>query len=177
MVKIENLHHKVVEIEQFQSTFITLKFENKVFRFDFKNKKEAYLKQKGQGTLTLYDQHPLLINHNENNLEVFINSKPENVKEFIEDLKNTVDDLTKGWRNWKDYIEINTGIHYETFLHNIEKGSGKIMKAPFSIVENIEKLCDKHQVRIKYFGEKTITPHQLLMINNQFIIAEKFNAV
>ncbi|KFF23967.1 hypothetical protein [Chryseobacterium vrystaatense] len=177
MTKIENFHNKVVEIEQFQSTFIILKIENNVFRFDFKHKKEAFLKQKGQGTLTFYEQHPLLINHNENNLEVFINSKPENAEQFIEDLKNSIDEITKGWRNWKDYIEINTGIDYPIFLQNIQKGSGKILTAPFSIIKSIEKTGAKHDVKIKYFGEKITTSNQLIIINNQFIIAEKFNPV
>lgn len=173
MIKIENYYNQIVEIESFQSTYIIFKIENKLFRFDFINKKEACLKRKETGKLIFHEHHPLLINHNENNLEVFINSKPENTEMFINDIEISIVEITKGWRNWKDYIEINTGINYKTFLHNIEKGSGKIMKAPFSIVENIEKLCDKHQVKIKYFGEKIITPHQLLMINNQFIIAEK----
>lgn len=119
----------------------------------------------------------MLINHNENNLEVFINSKPENAEQFIEDLKNSIDEITKGWRNWKDYIEINTGIDYPIFLQNIQKGSGKILTAPFSIIKSIEKTGVKHDVKIKYFGEKITTSNQLIIINNQFIIAEKFNPV
>ncbi|WP_040998221.1 hypothetical protein [Chryseobacterium oranimense] len=174
MIKIENYHNQTVEIEKFQSTYIILKIENKLVRIDFKNKKEAFLKQKETGELVFLEQHPLLINHNENNQEVFINSEPENAEMFVDDFKSSIDEITRGWRQWKNYIEIDTGINYEIFLHNIKKGSGKIMKAPFSIVENIKKVCDKHQVKIKYFGEKTIIPHQLLMINNQFIIAEKF---
>lgn len=173
MVNIEKFHNKFVEIEKFQSTYLILKVENNLFRFNFKNKKEALLKQKELGKLFFYEQHPLLINHNENNLEVFINSKPENSEAFVQDLKSSIE-ITKGWRNWKDYIEINTGINYQIFLQNIQKGSGKILKAPFSIIESIEKTCDKHHVKIKYLGEKTITPHQLIMINNQFVIAEKF---
>ncbi|SHE62135.1 hypothetical protein SAMN02787100_0471 [Chryseobacterium sp. OV279] len=177
MVNIEKFHNKFVEIEKFQSTYLILKVENNLFRFDFKNKKEAFLKQKESGKLFFYEQHPLLINHNENNLEVFINSKPENAEAFVQDLKNSIDEITKDWRNWNDYIEINTGIDYLIFLQNIQKGSGKILKAPFSIVENIEKMRSKHHVKIKYFGEKIITPHQLIIINNQFIIVEKFNSV
>ncbi|PIF47323.1 hypothetical protein CLU96_4374 [Chryseobacterium sp. 52] len=177
MIKIENYDNKIVEIEKIQSTYIILKMDNKLFRFDLKNKKEAFLKQKESGKLTFYEDHPLLINHNESNLEVFINSKPENLEMFINDLKNSIDEITKGWRNWKDYIEINTGIHYQLFLQNVQKGSGKILKAPFSVIENIEKICDQHHVKIKYFGEKVMTPHQLIMINNQFVIAEKFNFI
>ncbi|KPH12593.1 endonuclease/exonuclease/phosphatase family protein [Chryseobacterium sp. ERMR1:04] len=175
MIKIENFNKKKVEIEAFQSTFIILKIENKLFRFDFKNKKEAFLKQKDTGVLAFHEHHPLLVNHSENNLEVFISSKPENIEMFIEDIKNSIDEITKGWRNWKDYFEINIGITYDIFLQNIRQGSGIILKAPFSIVESIERICEKHNVKITYFGEKKTTPHQLIMINNQFVIAEEFN--
>ena len=171
-MKIENFNNKTVEIEVFQSTFIILKIENKLFRFDFKNKKEAFLKQKETGLLAFHEHHPLLINHNESNLEVFINSKPKNVELFVEDIKNSIDTITKGWRNWKDYIETNT---YEIFFQNIQKGSGIILKAPFSIIESIEKICKKHNVKMSYFGKKKIIFHQLIMINNQFVIAEEFN--
>lgn len=175
MIKIKNFNNKIVEIEAFQSTFIILKIENKLHRFDFKNKKEAFLKQKEIGLLTIHEYHPFLINHNESNLEVFINSKPENIELFVEEIKNSIDEITKGWRNWKDYIEINIGITYDIFLQNIQKGSGIILKAPFSIVENMERICEKHNVKISYFGIKKITPHQLIIINNQFVIAEEFN--
>lgn len=174
MIKIENFNNKTVEIEAFQSTFIILKIENKLYRFDFKNKKEAFLKQKEIGKLTFHKNHPLLINHHESNLEVFINSKPENVEIFVEDIKNSIDEITKGWKNWKDYIEANT---YEIFFQNIQKGSGIMLKAPFSIVESIEKICEKHNVKISYFGEKKIIPHELIMINNQFVIAEEFKII
>ncbi|SHL91444.1 hypothetical protein [Chryseobacterium polytrichastri] len=175
MIKIENFNNKTVEIEAFQSTFIILKIENKLFRFNFKNKKEAFLKQKETGVLAFHEYHPLLVNHNESNLEVFINSKPENIEMFIEDFQKSIDEITKGWKNWKDYFEINIGITYDIFLQNIRQGSGIILKAPFSIVESIERICEKHNVKMSYFGEKKITPHQLIMINNQFVIAEEFN--
>lgn len=175
MMKIENFNNRIVETEAFQSTFIILKIDSKLFRFDFKNKKEAFLKQKEIGQLTFHENHPLLVNHNESNLEVFINSKPENIELFVEDIQKSINEITKGWRNWKDYFEINIGITYDIFLQNIQKGSGIILKAPFSIVESIERICEKHNVKMSYFGEKKITPHQLIMINNQFVIAEEFN--
>jgi hypothetical protein len=174
-MKIANFNNEIVEIEEFQTTFIILKIGNELFRVDFKNKKEAFLKQKEIGQLTFHEHHSLLINHNESHIEVFINSKPENIEMFVEDIKNSIEEITKGWRNWTDYIEINTGINYKIFLQNIQEGSGKLLKVPFSIVENIKETCKKHHVNITCFGEEKITPHQLIMINNQFVIVEKFN--
>jgi len=177
MTKIKEFSNKTVEIEAFQATFIILKIENKLYRFNFKNKREAFLKQKEIGLLTIREDHPLLINYNESNLEVFISSKPADIELFVKDIENSINEVTKGWRNWKDYIEINTGISYKTFLQNIQKGTGKLMKGPFSIIENVERMCEKHNVKISYFGSKKVTSHQLIMINNQFVIAEEFNLV
>lgn len=171
---IEQFHNKTVKIEDFQTTYIILTIDNKTFRFDFKNKKESIIKKKETGILTLYREHPLLINYNETYCETYINSAPENIALFIEDFKKTIDERIKGWRHWKDYINIKTGINEDIFLQNIQKGSGKLLNAPFSVVEKLEKVCSKHHVLIRHFGDKIIKPHQLLMIDNQFVIAEDF---
>lgn len=175
MINIKNFHNQIVEIKEFQTSYVILKIENKLLRFDFKKKKEAYLKQKEIGILGFYENHPLLINYNESFHEVFINSKLEDPEMFIEDIKNIINEMTEGWKDWKDYIEFNTGINYQTFLQNIYKGSGKLLNAPFSMVAKIETICEKHNVKVSYFGEKRIYKNQLVLINNQFIIAEEFS--
>ena len=93
---------------------------------------------------------------------------------FIKDIELAINESVVGWRSWKDYIEINTGINYDVFLNNVKNGRGKFLNAPFSIVDNIELVCKKHNVKIKSFGDKQIFKNELIMINNQFIIAETF---
>nr|WP_314495004.1 hypothetical protein [uncultured Chryseobacterium sp.] len=174
MATLKDFQNQIATIENFQSTFIVLKIKNKLLHFDFRNKKEAFLNQKKTGKLNFYEHHPLLTNYNESNHEVFINSKPENHEMFIEDLKKAINEVTQGFRNWKDYIESDTGTNYQIFLKNIQKGSGLLLKAPFSIIEKIETVCRDHKVKISYFGEIKFTENQLLMINDQFVIAEQF---
>lgn len=171
---IEQFQNKTVEIEGFQTSFIVLKVENTVLRFYFKNKKESFIKHKQIGILTFHKQHPLLINHNESYCEMYINSKPENPDLFVKDLKNSIDEATEEWRHWKDYIKINTGISELVFFQNIQKGSGKLLYAPFSIIEEIEKVCERHHIAFRSFGEKIRVHNQLLMIHDQFVIAEDF---
>lgn len=171
---IEQLHNKTVKIEDFQTTYIILSIENETFRFDFKNKKESFVKKKEIGVLALYKQHLLLINHNETYCETYINSAPEKIDLFVDDIQKSIEESLNGWRHWKDYIKIKTGINEQVFLQNIQKGSGKLLNAPFSVLEKLEKVCSKHHVLIRHFGNKIIKPHQLLMINNQFVIAEDF---
>lgn len=174
MITIEDLNNKNVGIKDFNSTYLTLEFGKELIRFDFTEKKEAFIKQKNNGVLRVYNKHPLLLNYNENNLEVYINSSPKNVESFIEDVENTINKFLKGWRSWKNYIEESTGINYEVFTQNVKNGRGKFLKAPFSIVDEIEKVCEKHNVKIKSFGDKKIYENKLIMVNNQFVIAKDF---
>lgn len=174
MNKIKDFNNRIVTIHDFQSTFLILEWEHSLYRFNFKKKKEAYLKQKEMGKLKFYEQHPLLINYNESNHEVFLNSTPEFPEKYIKNIELCISESLKGWRNWRDYIEIDTGINYNIFLQNIQKGSGKLLKAPSSIVEKIHAVSEKGNIKISCFGEKTSIQHQLIVINNQYIIAEEF---
>lgn len=171
---IEHFQNKTVEIEGFQTTFIVLKVENTSIRFDFKNKKESFIQHKQTGILTFHTQHPLLINHNESYCEMYINSKPENPDLFVKDLENSINETAEGWRHWKEYIEIKTGINELVFFQNIQKGSGKLLYAPFSIIDRVEKVFERHHVAFSSFGKKIRTLNKLLMINDQFVITEDF---
>ncbi len=82
--------------------------------------------------------------------------------------------ILQGYRDWKDYIEIDNGINYDIFLQNSHKGSGKLMKATFSMIEKLQEISEKHKVKTSYFGKKASFQNQLIMINNQYIIAEEF---
>lgn len=173
-MKIEDLNNKVVKIENFKTTFITLNFENEIYRFNYVDKKEAFLKQNKEGILKSYSEHPLLINYNENFLEIFINSSPLNSEAFIEEIKYSINKRIENYRDWKNYINLNTGINFKIFEENIKNGNGKILYAPISIVENIEKICDKYNVKIKVFGEKVYSTNKLIVIGDQYIICKDF---
>lgn len=173
-IQIESINHQNVKIEDFKTTFVVLNVENNSYRLNYIKKKEVFLKQKDDGILKYYSEHPLLINHNESTLEVYINSSPADISTFINEIEHAINFIIKGWRSWKEYIEINSGIHLETFKQNIKDGNGKLLNASISIVESIEKICIKHQVKIKVFGERRYARHKLIIINNQFMIAKDF---
>lgn len=48
------------------------------------------------------------------------------------------------------------------------------MRVPISIMEKLKELTDQNNIQISYFGEKNFSQNQLIMINNQYIIAENF---
>lgn len=178
-MNITDLQNKTVQIEICQATLMKLKINNQSYRFDFINKREFKLKQGTSGELFIYNTHPLLIDHNEFIETTYINSKPIDFTNFIEDFKNAIIDITQGWRNWESYVT-HKGLNYtlENFFNIVKNGSGKLIEAPLSISQNIIKVCNKHNVRIKTFqNEVKVSSLILIMISDNYVIAEGFQNI
>ena len=174
-MQIENLSNRNLKIEDYQSTFIVLNVDAEILRFDFIKKVEFRLNKGTVGKLKYFEKHPLLIDYNENFVETFINSKPENPEKIIEEIKITIEELTLGWRNWKDYVIDTRLFKYETFVKNINDGSGRLLKAPFLITQSVIQVCEKHNVKTKSFGSELKTEnYKLITIENDFVIAQEF---
>jgi hypothetical protein len=174
-VKIENLANRNVKIEGYQSTFIVLNVEGEMLRFDFKKKVEFRLNIGTVGKLQYFQNHPLLIDYNENFVETFINSKPESPEKFIEEIKLAIDEKTLGWRSWKNYIVDGSLFKLENFIKNVNDGNGRLLKAPFLISQSVIKVCEKHKVKTNSFGSNLKTEkYKLITIENDFIIAQEF---
>lgn len=174
-MNIQELHNRNVQIENYQSTFLTLKCDQKIYRFDIFGKQEFGLKKGSIGELKCFESHPLLLNYSENIIVTFINSKPTDSEKFVEDIENAINEITQGWRNWKDYITDENFYTFETFLKNVNDGSGKLLAAPFSITQNVLKVCEKHNVAVKAFDNNLKTESfNLLTIGQNYIIAKEF---
>ena len=171
---IEDLNNQIVEIQDFNSNYIILNFENENYRFKKKKKKEAFLKHRTVCKLKLFSDHPLLIDYNESFLEIFLNSKPQNIEFFLENIEGIIHNRVQGFRELKDYLN-KSDLDFETFLKNINDGKGKFINAPFSVVVEIEKFFIENNIKFKTFGEKRSFNNQLLMLDNQYIISRKFN--
>ena len=171
---IEDLNNQIVEIQDFNSNCIILNIENENYRFEKQKKKEAFLKHRTVCKLKLFSDHPLLIDYNESFLEIFLNSKPQNIEFFLENIEGIIHNRVQGFRELKDYLN-KSDLDFETFLKNINDGNGKFMNAPFSIVVEIEKFFIENNIKFKTFGEKRSFNNQLLMLDNQYIISRKFN--
>lgn len=171
-MEITDLQNQIVQVENYQSTFITLKINNQLFRFDFFDKREFNLRKGTIGELQVFEDHPLLIDYNENILTTYINSKPDDFKDFIAEFENEINVLTKGWRSWRNYI-----LELDIFFNNVKNGRGKLSEAPFSITERIIKICDKFNVKTKTFGnELIIYNYKLMVISDNYVIAKEFRS-
>ena len=170
---INDLNNQFIRINDFNTNYITLIFENINYRFDFLGKKEAFLKEKNECKLLLFSDHPLLIDYNESFLEIFLNSKPKNIDFFLENIERIIHNRVLGFRKLKDYLN-KSNLDFETFLKNINEGNGKFLNAPFSIIDEIEKFFIENNIKFKTFGEPKKFENQLLILDNQYVIATEF---
>jgi hypothetical protein len=175
-VIIADIQNKTVQVDNYQTTFMTLEIDDQLFRFDLVDKKEFILKKGTRGQLKVYETHPLLIDHNENIVTTYINSKPDKVDNFVEDFKNAINEVTEGWRNWTKYIQDkNAGLTVDTFLNNVKDGTGKLLEAPFSITQKAIEICNNHKVATKTFGNELKQYNfKLIFIADNYVIAKDF---
>jgi hypothetical protein len=175
-VNIQDLINLKVKVDSYQTTFVTLKIDEKDIRIDFIDKREFSLEKGTTGPLKYFEAHPLLIDYNENIVTTYLNSKTDNEESFVADIQRAIDERTLGWRNWMSYVkDKNINVTIETFLQNIKKGSGKLLEAPFSITEKVIEVCEKHRVLTKTFGnELKADNYKLIMISDSYVIAKEF---
>jgi hypothetical protein len=175
-VNITDLQNKIVQVDNYQATFLTLKINDQLIRFDLIDKKEFNLKKGTSGEFCIYETHPLLIDYNENIVTTYINSKPDRFDNFVEDFENAINEITEGWRSWTNYVT-NRNINFtvDTFLSNVKGGTGKLMEAPFSITQKAIKVCDNHNVATKTFGNELKQDNfKLIFIADNYVIAKEF---
>lgn len=173
---ITYIQSKTVQVDNYQATFLTLKIDDQLLRFDLIDKKEFNLKKGVHGHFNIYEIHPLLIDYNENILTTYINSKPNHFDNFVADFEKAINEITEGWRNWTNYVQdrnINFGMN--TFLHNVKNGTGKLLEAPFSITQKAVEVCENYNVATKTFGnELKKDNYKLILIGDNYVIAKEF---
>jgi hypothetical protein len=175
-VQIQDIQNRTVQVDTSQATFLKLKIEEQIVKFDFIDKREFYLKNGTTGLLQYFEEHPLLFDYNEIIVTTYLNSKLDDFDSFVADIKVAIDEKTLGWRNWKNYVEdkcINLTV--EKFYDNLRSGSGKLLEAPLTITENVIKVCDRHKILTKSFrSEPKKTNYKLITIDNNYVIAKEF---
>ena len=175
-MNITDIQNKTVQVDNYQATFLTLKIDDQLFRFDLIDKKEFNLKKGTRGQFSIYETHPLLIDYNENIVTTYINSKPDNFDNFVADFENAINEITEGWRNWTNYVkDRNINFTVDIFLNNVKTGMGKLMEAPFSITQKAIEVCNKHNVATKTFGSELKSDNlKLIIIADNYVIAREF---
>jgi len=176
LTELKYIINQKVTIESYQSTFVILNVDNRTVKITLNNKKEFWIKNKGNAPLKYFESHPLLLDYNYSFETVYLNSKVDNIDNFIIDFKKAIDDKTQGWRDWKKYIVQENFFTFDTFKKNLLDGSGRLIDAPNIITKNIVEVCEKLGVKVKISEplSSRIPEYKLLMIGNNYIIAKEF---
>ena len=178
-MKIQDLTDKIIQVENFQATYIVFKVDGITIRFDFVDKKEFRLKKNTIGKMQYFETHPLLTNYNEKYSITYINSKPKDFQRLSDDIQSAINNITLGWRNWTDYVtDKSINFTLDTFKENLKKGAGILSKAPVSITERVINICDDHNVLTKTFTDNVgVESYKLITIDADFVIAKEFKTI
>ena len=175
--KIDNLINEEVKIISLQTTFLNIEFKNEFYRIDFDEKVEFHLKNGKSGILKIEEEHPLLIDYQENFVTTYINSPYKDIESFFNKLEKIIDIETRGMRDWKSYFE-DKGINLtiDIIKRNVEKGYGKLCEAPLSITNKIVDFCNELNINTKTFYNQNLQTEQykILWIGDYFVIAKGF---
>ena len=138
--------------------------------------------------LKILEEHPLLWEYQDNQLECEINGVPENVNEFIGEISNVLEKETGNQISVKEYFWNNEEYY--------DKYSKRTISIPKSLEKPIKKICDKHNLSFKIdneiigddkgysykpnsklliFGNEDVSPNDF-NLHQPFIIAENFIA-
>ncbi|MBS1571205.1 MAG: hypothetical protein JST62_02260 [Bacteroidetes bacterium] len=174
-MNITELQDKIVQVVNYQATYLTLKYDTEILRFDFIDKKEFNLSKDKIGQLDFYETHPLLIDYNEEELTTFINTKPNDLDSFVKDFELAIDSITQGWRSWTKYVTNDSNFTVVNFFNNVKNGTGILLKAPFSITMEVNRICEKYGVMTKTLGgERKLDDFKLLLVDDNYVIAREF---
>jgi hypothetical protein len=168
-------HYPSATVTFTQTTYVELATAGGMYHLDLIDKAEFRLRKGTGGALAHYTTHPLLSNHNELLLTLYINSKPADPKALLEAIEQRIGQLTQGWREWHTYL-----LQWEVTCTNVRKGLGLLLRsAPVSLAREVIAVCEQHGVATRYF-EPTLDlpplerPFSVLFIGANYVVARDF---
>ncbi|SFQ79395.1 hypothetical protein [Hymenobacter arizonensis] len=177
-------HPRQATIIQAQTTYVRVAVAptNAPFRLDFRAKKEARLKPGAHGAITHHTTHPLLLDHNEPAVQLFLTSRPHDPQALGAAIVHCVDAFSQGWRDVPHYL-----CRWHRFQavarvqQTLQEGSGVLLyHAPASLAKAVIGVCQQHGVATKHFGDpdgvlaRPDPPSSVVLIGSNYVIAEHF---
>ncbi|MGI4863844.1 MAG: hypothetical protein ACRYFZ_07960 [Janthinobacterium lividum] len=174
--------HPTATITLTQTTYLNLSVDRGNFRVDFVGKVEFRLKRNQGGKLAYYTQHPLLMEHEEPRIRLYINSRPADPQALFTDIAQGIARVSQNCRALPHYLfGWNLVGAVALAQQNIEEGSGVLLDfAPVSIVKEVIAACEKHGVTTSFLGSLELDASPLrkkfsvLFIGACYVIAQQF---
>lgn len=170
---------ELVTVAVAQTTFAVLTTPKARFRIDFIDKAEAYLKPGMRGNFKSYSEHPLLLNYSSPQAEVYINSRPQSPEELLIEIRQRIEAVFQGWRNWQCVLSGGE----KQLRTNLIDGSGLLLPGvPAVIAQPVIDACTEYGASTYVRGNLGMAPpdkldFQLLLIGKGYVIAKDFRVV
>jgi len=171
------LDNELVTVAVAQTTFAVLTTPKARFRVDFIDKAEAYLKPGMRGNFKSYSEHPLLLNYSSPQAEVYINSRPQNPEGLLIEIRQRIEAVFQGWRNWQGVLSGGE----KQLRTNLIDGSGLLLPgAPAVIAQPVIDACTEYGASTYVRGNLGMAPpdtsaFRLLLIGKGYVIAKDFH--
>lgn len=126
----------------------------------FAPSKEWRLKPGALGTLAHYTTHPLLLDHNEPAVRLFLTSRPQDPAALLAAIGQCLGALSQGWRDLPHCLfRWNRFRALEAVQQNLREGSGVLLPyyAPASIAKAVIESCQQQGVTTKHLGTQTVS--------------------
>jgi len=170
---------ELVTVAVAQTTFAVLTTPKARFRIDFIDKAEAYLKPGMRGNFKSYSEHPLLLNYSSPQAEVYINSRPQNPEGLLIEIRQRIEAVFQGWRNWQCVLSGGE----KQLRTNLIDGSGLLLPGvPAVIAQPVIDACTEYGASTYVRGNLVMAPpdkldFQLLLIGKGYVIAKDFRVM
>jgi hypothetical protein len=167
----------VVTVAVAQTTFAVVSTPHARFRIDFIEKAEAYLKPGMRGSFKSYSEHPLLLNYSSPQAEVYINSRPLNPEGLFTELRQRIEAVFQGWRDWQCVLSGGE----KQLRTNLIDGSGLLLPGvPAVIAQPVIDACTEYGASTYVRGSLGMVPpdisdFRLLLIGKGYVIAKGFH--
>ena len=140
-----------------------------IIRIRFDRKHEQVFAAPKFTEASVYEAHPLLAEHIEPTLSVFIGTKA-NANAVLDELRSIAKHQFGGWREPRRYL--NTDYSPERVLN---EGSGLLVRGPSSFAVSACDVLKQHGVRLQVDTTRPAFPDSaLLLLGQSFVVADKF---
>jgi len=160
-------------IDEAQTTFVkfTDSKSGQIFRIEYKDKKEFYIKPGPFTGFSIVDKHPLLDQHEHTYTILYISTSTKEYEVVDSKLSVVLYEHYQGWRGIKNYCNIGYGV--EKIL---KQGSGLLYEGPPSGAEVIKNVLKEYDISYStpYEGKPNGEKYKVLFLGSNFIVANDF---
>ena len=165
------------EIVETQTTFLDLvcrhpEAPKTKYRIHFRAKHEFSLAKDTIRSLTLLEEHPLLLEYVEPFKEIYLAGVVSDKRKFVIDLESEASKFFEGWRSVYRYAN---GMPFDELL---EKSYGLLMAAPASYAKLVMEVAARNGVALNILeAHRPIKEKpRLLLLDRYYVVANDFVA-